>query len=166
MKTAEQIKQVPFDSIPECLIKLSWEAKRTRCFVVFHLEDSLSYFLFRVLSRKKVIFLNGNLGNIICLGFIHIEVAFLRCPKQIFVIIFDISFEIVHTLNGTFILNERMNTLLPMSAIGNTMEIASIRISLKEKLALGALVPFQLLLTEEASYLTVGLIFSFNLLRG
>jgi hypothetical protein len=48
-----------------------------------------------------------------------------------------------------------MNTLLPMPAIGNTIEIASIRISFKEKLALGALVPFQLLLTEKASYLSV-----------
>jgi hypothetical protein len=56
----------------------------------------------------------------------------------VFIIIGDISFEIVHTLDGTFVLNEGMNTLLPMSAIGNTMEIASIRISLKDKLALGS----------------------------
>jgi hypothetical protein len=35
-----------------------------------------------------------------------------------------------------------------MSAIGNTMEIANIRISFKNKLALGALVPFEFLLLE------------------
>jgi hypothetical protein len=35
-----------------------------------------------------------------------------------------------------------------MSAIGHTMEVANIRISFKDKLALGALVPFEFLLME------------------
>jgi hypothetical protein len=60
----------------------------------------------------------------------------------------DKGFPISEPLNRTFILNKRMNTLLSMSAIGHTMEVASIRVSFKDKLALGALVPFQFLLME------------------
>jgi hypothetical protein len=46
-----------------------------------------------------------------------------------------------------------------MSAIGHTMEIASIQVSFKDKLALGALVPFDFLFPEKARYLSIGLIF-------
>jgi hypothetical protein len=92
------------------------------------------------------------------LGLIHKEVAFLWCPKQIFVVIGNIRFEIVQYLNRTFILNKSVNMLLLVSAIGNTVEIVRIRISLKDKLALGALVPFEFLPTKKACYLGFELI--------
>jgi hypothetical protein len=41
-----------------------------------------------------------------------------------------------------------MNRLFPISAIGHIMEVASIRVSLKDKFALGVLVPFEFLLLE------------------
>jgi hypothetical protein len=88
------------------------------------------------------------LENVISLGLIHGEGTFFWAPEQSFVIIRKIRLEVLLTLNGTFILNELMNTFLPMSAIDHTMEVPRIRISFKKKLALRPLVPFDFLLME------------------
>jgi hypothetical protein len=56
--------------------------------------------------------------------------------------------EVVMPLNYTFILDKRINMFLPVPTIGNTMELFSIRVSLQNKIALRALVPFKFLLME------------------
>jgi hypothetical protein len=50
------------------LIKPSWKTIGTWYFIVLHLKNSLSYFLFRLLSRKKIILLSGYLGYVIRLS--------------------------------------------------------------------------------------------------
>jgi hypothetical protein len=72
-----------------------------------------------------------------------------------FQVISYIRFKIVQPLNHTIILHKRMNTFLPISPIRDTMEVSSIRVSFKDKFALRALVPFDLLLPKEACYLRI-----------
>jgi hypothetical protein len=70
------------------------------------------------------------------------------------------------TVNQTLILQKGTNKLLPMSAIGNTMEVPRIRISLQDKLGLRSLVQLELLLMQKFCDFRILLTFLLNLLCG
>jgi hypothetical protein len=75
------------------------------------------------------------------------EVTFLRDPKNILVIIRNIRFELLWTFNDTFILNQGVNTFLP---IDHTMEVSCIRVPFENKLAFRPLILFEFLLPEKS----------------
>jgi hypothetical protein len=76
MKTTEQFKKIRFDDVPEVLVELSRKTIRSRGLVVFHLENSLLNFLLRIRGIKYIVFLHGNLGDVICSRLIQGEVTF------------------------------------------------------------------------------------------
>ena len=72
------------------------------CCVPFGIR--LLHLLHRVRSCQVGIFLIGNLRNINYLGFVQQEIIRIRLPKQIFLILRDIGFQLIMTFDHPLIL--------------------------------------------------------------
>ena len=115
------------------------------------------YFFLGIRCRKKGIFIIRNLSDVVYSGLIHREVAFFRGPKQTFVVICDISFELLMTTRELISFFQ----CLPFV----TLWKFSIWISFQNKLGLRLLIPFEFLFPQKTCNLHIQLTFQFNLLR-
>jgi hypothetical protein len=149
MKILEHNHHVTFNDIPEFLIKFCRETICPWHLIMLHLEDCRFNLLLTKWDCQHSIFFLSYLGYIICSIRLQGKGRLLRFLEKAFIELCDVGFEVFLSLNHHVVTIQGENSLLPMFAISNHLEVFHVIISQEDICYFGLLIHIDFLFPEQ-----------------